>query len=147
MKGHTFHVQAKRPERMDVTVSGSSPVDELDAELEGRLRLADEVVLVEAQHPVEVLDLRDRRLADAHRADFLGLDDLDPAVVVLQDSRQRRRGHPAGGSAANYNDRSKTVCGHFDLASIFTKESIKSNDLVVAAVATSESPALIECLS
>jgi hypothetical protein len=49
------------------------------------------------QRLVEELDHRDRALADADRADLLGLDQPD-AVVPRQHLGQRRGGHPAGGA-------------------------------------------------
>ena len=62
---HPLHVEPVEAERMDVVVARPHPVDELDAELVGRVGRADELMLVEAEHGVEQVDLRDRRLADA----------------------------------------------------------------------------------
>jgi hypothetical protein len=59
---------------MNVTASLPIPIDELDAELERPLRIADKVVLIETQQRVERTDRRDGRFANTHRTDFIGLD-------------------------------------------------------------------------
>jgi hypothetical protein len=99
------HVEPVESERVDVAVPDPRPVDELDAELVGRMRLAHELHLVEPEHRVEQHDLRDRRLAHADGADRLALDQLD------RDSRQRaddlaqcRRRHPPRCAAADDDD-------------------------------------------
>ena len=47
--------------------------------------------------------MRHRRFAHAHRADVLGFDELD-RDREFERARQRRRGHPAGGSASHDDD-------------------------------------------
>ena len=88
-------VLAHHPETMDVAIAEARPVDELDAELEGGLGLPHELVLVELEHGIEHDDGRDGRLADAHRADFLRLDQRD-RVAPLEHLGERRGRHPAG---------------------------------------------------
>src|SRR5690606_27356107 len=101
------------PERMDIAVAGAGPVDELDPELVGRVRLADELVLVDPEHAVEHDDLRDGRLAHAHGADRLAFDQLDgQAGEAAHDLGQRRRGHPPGGSAADDDNLADRLPGH-----------------------------------
>ena len=68
-----MEVRAEQPEIVEVVVAEATPVDELDAELEGGIRLANELVLVDAEQLVEEDDRRNRGLADADSADFFGL--------------------------------------------------------------------------
>ena len=66
---------------------------------------ADELVLVDAAACVEELDVRHGRLADADGADLLGLDQPDRQQPAPSDAGQRGRRHPAGGAAADDDDR------------------------------------------
>ena len=97
-------VFADGAEGVHVAVTFAPPVHELDAELEGGLGLADELVLIDPQHVIEEHDGGDGRLAHADRADILGLDqgDLHPRSHHLG---QSRRGHPARRAAADDGDR------------------------------------------
>src|SRR5205085_11747593 len=78
VEGDALQVLAERPERMEVAVAELAPVHELDAELERRPGLADEIVLVDSDQRVEAEQGRDGGLADADDADLLGLDQRDP---------------------------------------------------------------------
>src|SRR5690242_19651302 len=97
---------------MEVAVAAPCPVDELNAELEGRLRAADEVVLIDTEHLIEQANRRNRRLADAHRADLRGFDQRDRAERARQRVRQGGRRHPAGSAAADYCDGADAAIVH-----------------------------------
>jgi hypothetical protein len=92
-------VLADDAEAMEIALALAPPVPELDAQLERPLRLAQEVVLVEAEQLVELLDGGDGRLAHPDRADRLGLDE-DDLVQPLEQARAQRRRHPSGRPAA-----------------------------------------------
>src|SRR5690606_15712197 len=62
-------------EGVDVAIAEARPILELDAELERRLRRANELELVEAEQRMEAANRGDRRFADADGADVLGLDE------------------------------------------------------------------------
>ena len=85
-------------EGVHVRLALAQPAVEFDAELEGRLRLAEKLRFVDAQPAIEQADLRDRRLTDTDRADRVGFDQRDAG---RGQSRQRRSRHPSGGSAAD----------------------------------------------
>jgi len=110
---HALHVDAERPERVDVGMAEARPVFEFDAQLERRLGLAHEIVLVDAERAVEDAQLRDRGFADADRADFFGLNQADFAILVLQEAPQRCGRHPAGGAPANNHDPAQFVIAHW----------------------------------
>ena len=99
MEGNVGQIAADRTEGMHVFMPLLVPVDELDAELERALRVAQEFVLVDLQQLVELRDGRDRRLAYADDAD-LGRLDQGYRQPGTQHARQRSGRHPAGGSAA-----------------------------------------------
>src|SRR5690606_18502969 len=114
-------VVAEEPERVDVAVAEPSPVDELDAELDRPLGRAQELVLVEVEHGVEVDDRRDRRFAHSDRADRVRFDQRDSPAAVVEEARKRRRGHPSRGSPADDDDaadipvaarRANAIIGH-----------------------------------
>jgi hypothetical protein len=84
-------------------MTNAEPVDELDAELEAAVGGAQEFGLVDAEPDEEIMDLRDRRLADADGADLVGFDQRDRGAVTEETSKGRRR-HPASGAAAGNHD-------------------------------------------
>src|SRR5204863_9512017 len=87
------------------------PIDELDAELEGALRLAQEIVLVEAQHVVVQRDGRDGRLADPDDADLVRLHQRDGET--RPHARGKRSGrHPPGSATAGDDDSFDLLRGH-----------------------------------
>ena len=84
MEGNRFDRHAEHAEWMQITVTDSCPVIKADAELEGGLRAANEIVLVDAEQAVEGENLRNGCLAYADRADLLGLHQGDAAVRLPQ---------------------------------------------------------------
>src|SRR5206468_11985645 len=80
------------------------PVDELDAELERGVRLADELVFVDSELLVEELDRGNGGLANADGPDLLGLHERDPVTRGSGAFCKRGGGHPPGGSPANDHD-------------------------------------------
>src|SRR6185312_14742435 len=71
------HITADLSEAVDVGFAERTPVEKLNPELEGRLALADHLELVDTSERQEIADMRNRRLADADSADFIGFDEAD----------------------------------------------------------------------
>ena len=103
MERDVGQVAAHGSEGMHVRLPLLAPVDELDAELEGALRLPQEIVFVDLHQLVELRDRRDRRLAHTDDAD-LGRFDQRDRQSRPQHARQRGRGHPSGGAASGNDD-------------------------------------------
>ena len=90
-------------ESVHVAIAGAAPVAELYAQLEGALRPAQEIVFVQAEHPVEIANGRNRGLAHSHRADLLGFHEAD-IDRGSHGFREQRRRHPSGRAASGDND-------------------------------------------
>src|SRR5690606_4002407 len=64
MEVQAFHGNPERSECVEIALTRPPPIDELDTELEGRVRGPNEVVFVQIEQSVEVQNVRDGRLAD-----------------------------------------------------------------------------------
>ena len=101
---HAVHPRAEQTKGVHVAVAQPRPVDKLDSQLEGGVGLPDEIGLVDTEEFVEQQDRRDRGLADAHRADRVGLDQGGLVILRPGDLRQGGGSHPAGGAAPDDDD-------------------------------------------
>jgi hypothetical protein len=97
---------AERTEGMPIGLTDARPIGEPDAELVGRLGMANEVAFVDIEKAQQVHDRRNGRFADAHRSDVRRLDHRDDGTGARQRSRQDARGHPTGSAAADDRDAS-----------------------------------------
>ena len=79
------------------------PVNELDAQLEGALGMAQEIILIKTKALIKQLDRGDGGFTNADHADVLGFNQADPAIAA-QGIDQSRRRHPSGGAAADNSD-------------------------------------------
>src|ERR1700704_6735656 len=104
-------VVADGAEAMNVAIPGTPPVDELDAELEGAAYLADELDLIDLQHAVEELQVRNGGFAHPDRADLLGFDEANGAFAP-QHLRERGGRHPSCGAAADDEDAAEATILH-----------------------------------
>ena len=94
---------------MDVAGSAKPPIDELDAELEGRPAASHHLGLVEADGVVEILEVRKRRLANADSPDFVGLDQVNSAELGGDQRHEPRGRHPSCGTPAENHDFQRLV--------------------------------------
>jgi hypothetical protein len=85
---------------VDVIGTLAVPASELDAELERPVGGSKKLGLVEAEADDEVVDLRDRRLADPDGADLVGFDQRDRGAVA-EEAGEGCGGDPSSRSAAS----------------------------------------------
>ncbi len=76
-----IHVDAVTAERVNITVALTAPVDELDAQLEGRVGRLQELVFVDTEKLIEVNDIRNCGFTDPDYTDFIGFDQGDRHVL------------------------------------------------------------------
>src|SRR3546814_195480 len=98
------HVASDIAERVHVAMPVAEPVFEFDPELEGAVRRAHEMILVDPECVEIEPQLRNRRFTDADGADRLRFDQPDP-IAALQEPPERGGGHPPRGAAAGDHDR------------------------------------------
>ena len=98
-------------ETVDVTVPDAEPVDELNPQLETAVGGAEEFGLVDAEPDEEIMDLRDRRLADADGADLVRFDQRDRGAIAEEAGEGRGR-HPASSAPAGDHDIEGREIGH-----------------------------------
>ena len=80
------------------------PIDVFDRLLEGAVDAPHEFTLIDANHGQDVIDVRDRRLANADPRHVRRLDQADLgelASIAIEGCIQVRCRQPAGGSTAN----------------------------------------------
>ena len=104
VEGDTVHVAAVKTERVHVGVPQARPVDELDAQLEGALSLAYELIFIQVQQAIEQVDLGNGGFTDADRADLFGFHQDDFHAGISEDLGYCGGGHPAGGTASDDHD-------------------------------------------
>src|ERR1700680_4770104 len=73
LKFHPAPGFTKGPERMNVAITRLIPVAKLDSQFERCPGLAHEMRLIDPEHVVEDLDMRQRRLTVADRSVLIGL--------------------------------------------------------------------------
>ena len=111
----SFHVDTIFAEGMEIGVPLTTPVYELNTQLETALGAPDKVIFADAKHAVENVDLWDCSLTDAHGSDRVGLNQRDFCIVTTQYFGERGRRHPSGGPATHDCYAANAVVGHFIL--------------------------------
>ena len=98
--GYEVELPAVDAERVEVAMLEAGPVHELDADLKRAPGAPHEGIFVDAQGLIEGFDRRYRGFANAHGPDLLRFNECD-RTLAPKGMAQGRRGHPAGGAAAD----------------------------------------------
>ena len=102
MKGDVAERRTVTAERVEVPLAQPAEFAELDAQFVSRVGRAHELRLVDMKALQKCAQMRQRRLADAHDADFRRLDQAD-GTRVRRHVRKGGRRHPACGAAAHHH--------------------------------------------
>src|SRR5450631_1686078 len=103
LKFHPTPRFTKRPERVNVATPKLIPVAKLNPQLECRAGLAHELRLVDPEHVVEGLNVRQRSLTDADSSNLIGFNERNGVIVGPNLTPDAGGAHPAGCTAANDN--------------------------------------------
>src|SRR6185312_790651 len=123
-----------RAERMDVGMPRAGPVLEFDAQLEGRLDLAYEIILIDAERHQVGDDRRDGRLPDPDGADLGGLDQPKAATQAIQVMGEGRGGHPTRSSSPDDRDSADGIDWHLVCHGNATRASVSTEPAVASAI-------------
>lgn len=93
---------ARRPESVKIALALRAPILELYRKLDARLRLPQELRLVQSEHVIEELNRRDRRLPNPDNAYGIRFDELDRDLFAKHAFEQRRR-HPTGSATTDHD--------------------------------------------
>src|ERR1700681_2734016 len=104
LKFHPAPGFTKCPEWVNVAIALPVPIAKLYPQFERCPRLAHELRLVDSEHVVEDLDMRQRGLADADNADLVGFNEGNGVVFCSQLTADAGRTHPPGRTAAHNDD-------------------------------------------
>jgi hypothetical protein len=99
-------------EAMEMDVARASPVAELDPELIGSSRLAQEFMIVDAEHGVELTKDRNAGFANTDDPDLFGFDERDGNADTAELPGQQGSRHPACRTPAEDRYRSYRITGH-----------------------------------
>src|SRR5229473_2547619 len=101
LKFHPVPGFTKRHERVNVAMTRSIPVAKLYPQVERCPRLANELRLVDPEHVVEDLDMRQRSLADADDSNLIGFNEGNGVVVRPKLTPDAGSAHPARRASAH----------------------------------------------
>src|SRR6202167_399018 len=104
LKFHPAPGFTKGPERVNVAIARLVPVAKLNPQFKSCPRLAHELRLIDTEHVVEDLDMRQRRLTDADRSDVIRFDEGNAVVFGLESTPDAGGAHPPRGTPAHDDD-------------------------------------------
>src|SRR5580692_6764881 len=104
LKFHPAPGFTKRPERVNVATTRLVPVAKLYPQFKSCPGLAHEMRLIDTEHVVENLDMRQRRLTDADRSDVIGFDEGNAVVLGLESTTDAGGAHPPRRTPAHDDD-------------------------------------------
>src|ERR1700761_8300573 len=101
---HTAPGLTKRPERVYVPIARPVPVAKLNPQFERCPGLTHELRLIQTEHVVKALDLRQRRFADPDSSNLVGFNERNSIVFRTEFTPDAGCTHPAGRAAAHNDD-------------------------------------------